>query len=94
MAVALSSPYDSNLKPYVEMAEKLIELGADKGISDVFGETALGKFLYMIQSMQQPRDDDLDSELIRVEQLLRPDGGPKAADDYYLDDSDEESDTA
>jgi hypothetical protein len=104
MAVASTKHSPGSLQQRVEMVEKLIGLGADTSISDVFGETALGKFRAMKQAMAdarlrfgyhspQPHQEDLEAgHDVRLEQLLRPVGGPSAADESYLDDSDDDSD--
>jgi hypothetical protein len=89
-----------------QMAEKLIDLGADKNITDASGETALGKYRRMKRSMTDFRnmfglqqhhhhraDTDSDHrEHSRLGQLLRPFGGPTAADTAYLDDDDSSND--
>jgi hypothetical protein len=102
LMAAVVSPHSSSSKSMArnarfQMAEKLIHLGADKNITDAAtGETALGKYRRMKRSMSDFRnmigmqhnhsrtDVDLES---RLEELLRPVGGPTAADDAYLDDN-------
>jgi hypothetical protein len=96
MIVAISPNISSNFELRVQMANKLIALGADKNVADVFGETALGKFraatrlssrdnvAALFGWAQPPTPADLDRERRRMEQLLRPVGGPTAADNSYV----------
>jgi hypothetical protein len=79
MVVAATSP--SNPNSCSQIVEKLIHLGADKGLTDASCETALGKFRGMKQSMTDFRnmigfqrnsaEMNWEREHARMEQLLR-----------------------
>jgi hypothetical protein len=84
VALAVAPSFDSNPDLRFQMANKLMALGADKNITDVFGETALGKFRGVRGNFgwgQTP--SDIDRLYKGMELLLRPTCGPTGADDSY-----------
>ena len=103
MAAAATEGSDKQEKVRYETLEKLIDLGVDKNITNGCGETALGElrrnkrsrddFRYAFQSWSRHDNDTTTQNLYtRMEQLLRPFGGPTAADEAILEDISSETD--
>jgi hypothetical protein len=98
MVAASVSRFSDQPELRYRTAEHLIDLGANKNITEACGETALGRFRDMRRSMTDREDvHDMDDESNRrhaesMERLLRPIGGPTAADDACLDTNDDDDD--
>jgi hypothetical protein len=104
MVVASQSRFSDKPELRFRTAEYLLQLGADKNITDASGETALGRYRDMKRALTDRQDlcdveDDQEKSArdhARMERLLWPLGGPTAADDACLDakydDEDDDSD--